>query len=304
MSIYKQIRQTLTFAIALATLSIVSIGCGESDSTNNHDVANSDPSTNKTELAKRTKTLKKIFRAAPSPMETARIIQKEGVSFNPEYLCGVELASKGGLSSDLAISLGLLGADLSYASVYRKNSIALSYLEAVKTISQELGVGSVFNNEVIGRAEANRANRDSVVTLVSSAFYDLNEKLKSVGHEDLSGLVVASGWIEGLYLATRDLEGSSDNYKKLIAEQKLILVDVMSLIESYKESSAIEGMINKLQPVVTAFEGVTYGESAEITAKKKDGAIYIGGGKEYFADENTLQAITTAITTLRNNLVK
>ena len=304
MSIQKQIRQTLTFAVALATLSMVSIGCGEADSTNNHEVENSDPATSKIEVAKRTKTLKKIFRAAPSPMETARIIQKEGVSFNPENLCGVELASKDGLSSDYAISLGLLGADLSYASIYRKNSIALSYLEAVKTLSQELGVGSVLNNELIGRAEANRANRDSVVTLVSRAFYDLNEKLKSVGHEDLSGLVVASGWIEGLYLATRELEGSSDNYKTLIAEQKLILVDVMSLIESYKESPAIEGMIQQLQPVVTAFEGVTYGESAEITAKKKDGAIYIGGGKEYFADENTIQAITTAITTLRNNLIQ
>ena len=76
-------------------------------------------------------------------METARIIQKEGVSFNPDNLCSVELASKDGLSSDHAISLGLLGADLSYASIYRKNSIALSYLEAVKTLSQELGVGSV-----------------------------------------------------------------------------------------------------------------------------------------------------------------
>jgi len=303
MSIQKQIRQTLTFALALGTLSVVSIGCGEVESTNNYNVENNDPATSKTEVAKRTKTLKKIFRAAPSPMETARIIQKEGVSFNPENLCGVELASKDGLSSDHAISLGLLGADLSYASIYRKNSIALSYLEAVKTLSKELGVGSVLNNELIGRAEANRANRDSVVTLVSRAFYDLNEQLKSVGHEDLSGLVVASGWIEGLYLATRELEGSSDNYKTLIAEQKLILVDVMSLIESYKESPAIEGMIKQLQPVVTAFENVTYGESAEITAKKRDGVIYIGGGKEYFADENTIQAITTAISTLRNNLI-
>ena len=304
MSIHKQIRQTLTFTVALATLSVVSIGCGGDDSTNNQDVENSDPATSKAEIAKRTKTLKKIFRAAPSPMETARIIQKEGVSFNPENLCGVELASKDGLSSDHAISLGLLGADLSYASIYRKNSIALTYLEAVKTLTQELGVGSVLNNELIGRAETNRANRDSVVTLVSRAFYDLNEKLKSVGHEDLSGLVVAAGWIEGLYLATRELEGSSDNYKKLIAEQKLILVDVMSLIESYKESPAIVGMIKELQPLVTAYEGVTYGESAEITAKKKDGGIYIGGGKEYFADEKTIQAITTAVTTLRNNLIQ
>ena len=125
MSIHKQIRLTLTFAVALATLSVVSIGCGEADSTNNQDVENSDQATSKIEVAQRTKTLKKIFRAAPSPMETARIIQKEGVSFNPENLCGVELASKDGLSSDHAISLGLLGADLSYASIYRKNSIAI-----------------------------------------------------------------------------------------------------------------------------------------------------------------------------------
>ena len=135
MSIQNQIRQTLTFAIALATLSLVSTGCGEADSSNNHAVEKSDSATSNLEVAQRTKTLKKIFRAAPSPMETARIIQKEGVSFNPENLCGVELAYKDGLSSDHAISLGLLGADLSYASIYRKNSIALSYLEAVKTLS-------------------------------------------------------------------------------------------------------------------------------------------------------------------------
>lgn len=304
MTIQNKIRKTLTFTIALATLSVISIGCRDSDSSAIHSIENGKPAKSDVELAKRTKTLKKIFRAAPSPMETARIIQKEGVSFNPENLCGLHLASKDGLSSNHAISLGLLGADLSYASIYQKNSIALSYLEAVKTLSNELGVGSVLNNDLIARAEANRANRDSVVTFVSRAFYDLNEKLKSVGHEDLSGLVVASGWVEGLYLATRELEGSSDSYKKRIAEQKLILADVMSLIESYKESPAIEGMNNQLQPVVSAFEGVNYGESSEITAKKKEGAIFIGGGKEHFADEKTLNDITAAITTLRNNLTK
>ena len=304
MSIQNQIRQTLTFAIALATLSLVSIGCGEADSSNNHAVGKSSTAENDIEVAKRTKTLKKIFRAAPSPMEMARIIQKEGVSFNPENLCGVGIASKDGLSSDHAISMGLLGADLSYASIYQKNSIMLAYLEAVKTLSHELGVGSVLNNDLISRAETNRANRDSVVVLVSSAFYDLNEKLKSVGHEDLSGLVVASGWIEGVYLATRELEGSSDKYKKRIAEQKIILTDVISLLQSYQDSPAIENMMHQLQPVVTAFEGVTYGESAEITAKKKGGAIFIGGGKEHFADENTLKTITATITALRNNLVK
>lgn len=304
MSIQNKIRQNVTFAITASTLCLLTSGCNEADSVHTRDSEKPDTSIGNVEVAKRTKTLKKIFRAAPSPMETARMIQKAGASFKPENLCGVELASKAGLSSDHAISLGLLGADLSYASIYQKNSVALSYLDAVKTLSHELGVGAVLSNDLIGRAEANRANRDSVITLVSSAFYSLNEKLKSVGHEDLSGLVVASGWIEGLYLATRELQGSSDKYKTRIAEQKLILADVMSLIESYKESPAIESMINKLQPVAKAFEGVTYGNPAEIAAEKKDGGIFIGGGNECFADEKTLEAITDAIATLRNNLVK
>ena len=42
-------------------------------------------------------------------METARIIQKEGVSFNPDNRCSVELASKDGLSSDHAISYDYWG---------------------------------------------------------------------------------------------------------------------------------------------------------------------------------------------------
>ncbi len=300
MSIQFIFRRGLTFTLAVSAFAL---GCGESTSTNSGD-GEKTTVTEGASIAQRTKTLKKIFRAAPSPMETARIIQKEGAEFNADNLCSLDLADQDGLSSDKAIHLGLYGADLSYSSIFRKNSEALQYLDAVKRISNDLGVGAVLSDDVIRRAEENRANRDSIITLVSKAFFDLNEQLKNVGHEDLSGLVVAAGWIEGLYLATRELDGATDALKQRIAEQKLILDDVLSLIQSYSESPAIEGMITQLQPVVTAFEGVTYGESSEVTATKEKGVIIIGGGDELHADDETISAISEAIALLRNNLAK
>ncbi|PCJ80358.1 MAG: hypothetical protein COA49_08975 [Bacteroidetes bacterium] len=301
MSIQLLFRRGLTFSVAVAALSW---GCGESTTTSKSNNGKKYPVAQDATLAKRTKTLKKIFRAAPSPMETARIIQKEGAKFDAKYLCNLAFADDDGLSSDQAIKLGLYGADLSYASIFQQNAEALKYLEAVKDISIELGVGSVLNDEVLSRAEKNRANRDSIVALVSKAFFDLNEQLKTVGHEDLSGLVVAAGWVEGLYLATRQLDGATDALKQRIAEQKLILNDVLSLIESYSESPAIEGMITQLQPVVVAFEGVTFGKGSAVTAKKEKGVIVIGGGKQYHADDETISAISDAIAFLRNNLAK
>jgi len=48
MRINQQICQTFTFAIALATLSLVSIGCGEADSTNNYNIRNKHDSRERT----------------------------------------------------------------------------------------------------------------------------------------------------------------------------------------------------------------------------------------------------------------
>jgi hypothetical protein len=118
-------------------------------------------------------------------------------------------------------------------------------------------------------------------------------------------LIVAAGWIEGLYLATRELDGATSALKQRIAEQKLILDDVLDLIGSYKnDSPAIEGMISQLQPIVTAFEGVTSSDGEASTTDNEDGFIIIGGGDELHADDETISAISDAIALLRNKLAK
>ena len=254
-------------------------------------------------VSKRTEKLKKIFRAAPSPMETARIVQKTGAQFSEDNLHSAMAASNYVTSDKQAINLGIYGADLSYATIFEENAVSIAYLDVVQSLANELGIGDVIDNDVIARAEANRTRQDSLVAIVSESFFEMNQKLKANGQEDLSGMLVASGWLESIYLATRYTEQANDDLKKRIAEQKLVMEDVMMLVKSYTQSAELAGLIAAMQPVVDAFDAVTK-ETGASDITKSEGAIIIGGGPSFSMSDEALASIANAVADVRNQLVK
>ena len=294
----KKLRNSLF--LSLATSALVLAGCGGPTG----PTTSGDALTEGASVSQRTKRLKKIFRAAPTPMETARLVQKTGATFSADHLHSAMAASNYVTSDRQAINLGVYGADLSYATIFEENAVSLTYLEVVKSLARELGVGDVIGDDMLARAEANRARQDSLVAIVSEAFFNLNEKLKSNGQEDLSGMLVAAGWVESLYLATRHADRANEALRQRIAEQKLVMEDVMDLVTSYQQSPELKGVVEVLQPVVAAFDAVTKEEAKNEVPKGNGGAIFIGGGPRYTASEEVLAQITDAITTARNQLVK
>ena len=236
-------------------------------------------------------------------METARIVQKTGASFSMDHLHSAMAASNYVTADRQAVNLGIYGADLSYATIFEENAVSLTYLEVIKSLARDLGVGDVIGQDMLDRAEANRARKDSLVAIVSDAFFNLNEKLQSNGQEDLSGMLVAAGWLESLYLATRHSDRANEELRARIAEQKLVMEDVMDLVTSYQQSPELQNVVSTLQPVVVAFEAVQK-EEASSSVSKSGGAIIIGGGPRYTASEEVLAQITDAVSTARNQLVK
>ena len=288
-----------TLLIALATGTLVMAGCGGPSGPK----TSGDVLTEGASVSKRTEKLKKIFRAAPSPMETARIVQKTGAQFSEDNLHSAMAASNYITSDKQAINLGIYGADLSYATIFEENAVSIAYLDVVQSLANELGIGDVIDNDVIARAEANRTRQDSLVAIVSESFFEMNQKLKANGQEDLSGMLVASGWLESIYLATRYTEQANDDLKKRIAEQKLVMEDVMMLVKSYTQSAELAGLIASMQPVVDAFDAVTKeARASDIT--KSEGAIIIGGGPSFSMSDEALASIANAVADVRNQLVK
>ena len=288
-----------TLLIALATGTLVMAGCGGPSGPK----TSGDVLTEGASVSKRTEKLKKIFRAAPSPMETARIVQKTGAQFSEDNLHSAMAASNYVTSDKQAINLGIYGADLSYATIFEENAVSIAYLDVVQSLANELGIGDVIDNDVIARAEANRTRQDSLVAIVSESFFEMNQKLKANGQEDLSGMLVASGWLESIYLATRYTEQANDDLKKRIAEQKLVMEDVMMLVKSYTQSAELAGLIAAMQPVVDAFDAVTK-EAGASNITKSEGAIIIGGGPSFSMSDEALASIANAVADVRNQLVK
>ncbi len=288
-----------TLLIALATGTLVLAGCGGPSGPK----TSGDVLTEGSSVSKRTEKLKKIFRAAPSPMETARIVQKTGAQFNEDNLHSAMAASNYVTSDKQAINLGIYGADLSYATIFEENAVSIAYLDVVQSLANELGIGDVIDNDVIARSEANRTRQDSLVSIVSESFFEMNQKLKANGQEDLSGMLVAAGWLESIYLATRYTDQANDDLKKRIAEQKLVMEDVMMLVKSYKQSAELAGLIATMQPVVDAFDDVNK-EAGASDITKSEGALIIGGGPSFSMSDDALASIANAVADVRNQLVK
>jgi len=114
---------------------------------------------------------------------------------------------------------------------------------------------------------------------------------------------VASGWLESMYLATRYTDEANEDLKKRIAEQKMVMEDVMVLVKSYNQSPELANLISAMQPVVDAFNAVTK-ETGKSDISKSEGAIIIGGGPSFSMSDESLTNIADAVASVRNQLVK
>ncbi len=254
--------------------------------------------------ASRTNTIKQIFYAAPSPMETAALVQRSGAQFDKKHMHPTASRTRYTTSDRQAVALGVYGADLSYATIFEENSVSLEYLPAVKELSKSLGISDVLNEEVMARAEANRGDRDALVQIVSETFTSLNEALKENGMEDLSAMLVLGGWVEGVYLATQHVNQAPTELKARIAEQKLTLDDVMRLCRSYEPTPELTALVASMAPVEAAFAQVQVTEAEGFAEQSADGGFVVGGGDEITASDATLKAIASAIQNVRTQWVK
>ena len=285
---------------------LVLAGCGNGNDAETESTATAADSLDPEGMgaASRTDALKEIFHAAPSPMEIADMVKRAGATFDAKALNPTSNATKYTTSDRQAINLGVYGADLSYATMFEQNAASLEYLAAVKQLSNALGISDVLTDEVMAQANANRTDRDALIDLVSSSFYDVNERLKENGTEDLAGLVVAAGWVEGMYLATRTMKKAPADLKARIAEQKIVLDDVLRLCKSYEATPELTALLASMKPSEDAFAKVTETDGSPEATQSEDGAFVIGGGPTYAADDATLAAIASAVAQVRATLIK
>ncbi len=253
----------------------------------------------------RMRKTKNIFYNIPSPMETAALLKKAGAEYNGRILNDVKNVDRYTAASKQALNLGVYGADLSYASVFNQTQESMFYTSCAKKLADRLGVSGAFDDGTMERMEKNMQNRDSLLNIISETYWDVDGYLKENDREHISALMIAGGWVEGLYIATQVAAGSkSPELYQRVAEQKLSLGDLMGLLGTYEgEDPALDAVREDLKSLESLYAGVDLATGGS-SVTEENGVTVIGGDAPMatLTDEQ-LTSISEKAAAIRNNYI-
>ena len=256
------------------------------------------------ELQISSETMNDIIQNIASPIEVASLISSLNIPFSTSYLADPENLSTSTTSFEMAYSLGALSADLGYLNMYEKTGTAVNYLSSINRLADALQIGQFFDFATIKRLATTSSDLDSLMFISINSFNNMDDYLRETDRSNLSALMIAGVWMEGLYLATQvAMQESSEDLKSMIGEQKLILNDLLLVLKNYKNEEAIQAYISDLQTIKDVYDEVkiTY-EVGEPQTIEKDGMLMViqSETSHVTMSDETLGKIISATQEIRN----
>ena len=245
-----------------------------------------------------------IIQNISSPIEIAALIKDLGVPFHQDHLLDPEIAGSYTTSFKMAYTLGMLGADLGYLNVYEKTGSSVNYLTAINRLADGLKVSQFFDFTTIKRLATSSSNLDSLVFLSVHSFNQMDDHLRVTDRSNLSALMLAGVWIEGMYQATQVIKKQSNSeLAEYIGEQKLILYDILLILENYEKDDQFAIMIDDYKKLKGVFDlvKITY-EIGEPQAVEENGMLMIVQQEKSVVDisQETLMKIIEITAQVRN----
>lgn len=290
-------------ALLLSFTAFLAVSCGDDkskdDSTDAVEVA--EKNANSTQLLELDG---KVF-SIPSPIQTAYLIKGAGVTYNKDILNVPSKVTGYSTNFKKAVNLGIYGADLGYVTLYDQTQDAISFLTAVKTLGDDLGVSSAFDMELVERFEKNIGNQDSVLSLVSEAYKSSDKYLKNNDQNHIGALILAGGWVESLYFTTNSAEMTSNNeIINRVGEQKNTVYNLIKLLTPYYDQPEFSTFVDNLMELNDVFEKVevtyTFVEPTVDVAKK---TTTINSTTTVNISPEVLKQITEKIAKIRAELI-
>ena len=247
------IRSIFTIFGILAAVLIILSGCKNAQQKQDVETPSSEIPSSKEEVIEELSGY-----PIPTSYEITKLVYEAGAPYINNLSNDPGKAGEYITQRDKALNLGVYGTDLCYASTHAMKHGTMLYLEASKTLVDELGISTTFNTNYAERIENNLDDRDSVILIVSESFSDTWGYLVQNKQDILARLVVCGSWIEGIYTTTNIAKTSRDNTKflEIIAQQKKSLDMLVNLMEPVKELDDVSEVFKGLFDLQDIYEGV------------------------------------------------
>jgi len=219
----------------------------------------------------------------PTALEITQMLNKAGAAYIISVTNDVNNVSRYGTTRAKALNLGVYSADLSYAATYNMQQDMMTFLNAVKLLMEQLEINTPLSQTLTEKLSKLEENKDSAMITITESIKDTYNYLKSNGKEDVALLVMAGGFIEGLYLTVQMAETSPDNTEllKVVSSQKNVFNKLYELIEPYKDDESLKDVYHDFIDLDSFFSKVSgtitqdqLNEIAQLAEKIRNNIIY------------------------------
>jgi hypothetical protein len=243
-----------------------------------------------------------VMYLVPSPKDMFGFTRDGQLKYSGAYLNNKENADKYLDTKSKEIGFGLYSADLAYTAAFNQTNTAGEYLKIVESLSDKIGIGSVFTEALVGRFK-NIESKDSLLKVTNDTYYEIVKYLEENDRTTSLSLISTGGWIETMYIVM-NLQGKFKNNNEiiqLIADQKNIFENMMKSLEQHKTEEIINALINELKPIELIYNEleVVQIENPE-KVNPKGNTILVGGTTKIVITEDQFIRLKKTITEVRN----
>lgn len=195
----------------------------------------------------------------PTSAEVIKLLSELEVGYILGITNPVENSRKYLTSASKSANMGVYGADLSYATLYNIQQQVINFLDAIRSLANDLNMSKIYDESLYDRIKLNFDNRNELVDILTEAFNNTYAYLSDNDQQTLALLVVGGAWVEGMYLTTHVSEAAYQvaGISKVLIEQKESFDLYMDLTRPYLEDQNIKEFINKLEPIKKVYDGLT-----------------------------------------------
>lgn len=263
-------KHTLSLLFTAITGAILISSCGqEKKSDTDTQLTVNIPATH-TDTTSRPTKVSMVISSIPFPTNIFDSLHYIHASFQGNFANAVENMAKYSQSNDEAINLGMYGADLSYVISFEQFQQVGSYMKATKYLADKAGVPMAFTQDVIERCQKNSNNKDSLTKLVFSSYVIIDNTLKSDQRKSTETLVLAGGWIEGLYITTQSMQNLSaivdkqGGYNIIMGQKKYldVLLNQLDLISDNTYCQSISTGLHEIRGIFNNMDEVKINDEA------------------------------------------
>jgi len=188
-------------------------------------------------LNKEVVSAENVFIYIPSPIQTAELLKQAGAKYSVDLVNSPENASIYTTTAAMALNMGVYGSDLAFAGIFNQSAETIKYMDCTRKMADGLHVLAAFGDDRKLRLETNINNRDSVLSIITDSYWDCDAMLQDNEQSHASALMIAGGWIEGLYLACRVAESTNNNDIRIrIVEQRSSLDKLIILLDKQEHN--------------------------------------------------------------------